>query len=126
MLVRINDKFKYILVVILTNMVSKKQINTFKQSADAVYSLKDYTSSTILYFKTIFAIHDFLLLKKSGLAPKDHKERFRMLEKHFPDLYDELDSEFNTYRNTYSRTTSKETCNRIKLMIENAYSKYIL
>ena len=107
-------------------MVSKEQINTFKQSADAVYALNDYTSSTILYFKTLFAIHDFVLLKKVGLAPKDHKERFRMLEKDFPELYVELDTEFNTYRTTYSRTTSKETCDRIKKLIENAHSKYIL
>ena len=107
-------------------MSSMNQINTFKKSAETIYSLEDYTSSTILYFKTLFAIHDFVLLDKIGRAPKDHKERFRLLEKEFPELYSELDSEFNTYRNTYSRTTSKTTCERIKEMVENAYSKYIL
>lgn len=111
------------LSVILTNM-NKKQIITFKSSADNVYALKDYTSATILYFKTIFAIHDFILLEKIGYAPKDHTERFRLLEKDFPEDYNLLDTEFNTYRSTYSRLISKDTCERIKKAAEDAINKH--
>ena len=100
-------------------MTTKEQIMTFKNSADKIYSLGDYTSATILYFKTLFAMHDFILLAKIGYAPKDHNERFRLLEKHFPEQYRILDSEFNTYRNTYSRIISKETCSRIRRIVEH-------
>src|SRR3989338_1102180 len=78
-------------------MVSKEQVLTFKKSADQIYILKDYTSSTILYFKTLFAIKDFFLLEKLGYAPKDHTERFAILKIKFPDEYRILDSEFNTF-----------------------------
>ncbi len=64
-------------------MITKKQILIFKNSADTLYLSKDYTSTTILYFKTLFTIQDFLLLEKIGSSPKDHTERFKQLKVNF-------------------------------------------
>jgi len=86
----------------------------FKNSADTLYSKSDFTSAAILYFKTLFAIQDFLLLEEIGESPKDHSERFRKLEKYFPDLFHELDLEFPTYRDTYSKIIDKEICDRTR------------
>src|SRR3989339_41911 len=105
-------------------MISKAQILVFKKSADTLYDSEDYTSATILYFKTLFAIQDFLLLEETGESPKDHTARFRSLEKHFPDLFRELDIEFTTYRDTYSKIIDKETCDRIKGIVENDIRTY--
>ena len=105
-------------------MITKEQILTFKKSADTLYASADYTSATILYFKTLFAIQDLLLLEETGESPKDHSARFRTLEKHFPDLFRELDIEFSTYRDTYSKIIDKETCNRIKRTVENDIKRY--
>ncbi|PIZ52502.1 hypothetical protein COY27_00120 [Candidatus Woesearchaeota archaeon CG_4_10_14_0_2_um_filter_33_13] len=105
-------------------MITKQQILVFKCSADALYKSKDYTSATILYFKTLFAIQDFVLLEESGESPKDHTSRFRQLEKHFPSLYQELDLEFSTYRDTYSKIIDKTTCERIKVLVENDLNKF--
>ncbi|HIH13248.1 TPA: hypothetical protein HA242_05995 [Candidatus Woesearchaeota archaeon] len=105
-------------------MITKPQILVFKHSADTLYSQLDFTSASILYFKTLFALHDFLLLEKIGESPKDHSERFRKLEKYFPDLFQELDMEFSTYRDTYSKIIDKETCSRIKKMVENDLKRY--
>ena len=101
-------------------MVSVEQVMTFKRSADQVFDLKDYTSATILYFKTWFAIHDVILLKKIGYAPKDHTERFRLLQEQFPKQYDLLDAEFATYRSTYTRITSVQNCLRIRTIVQEA------
>ena len=105
-------------------MITKQQILVFKTSADKVYLSKDYTSATILYFKALFAVQDFLLVEKSGESPKDHNVRFRMLEKNFPELFKELDIEFSTYRDTYSKILDKNTCDRIKKIVENDIKKY--
>ena len=110
--------------VILYNMITKEQILIFKTSADSLYTSKDYTSSTILYFKTLFAIHDFLLIEKTGESPKDHTERFKKLKLSFPDLFIQLDKEFTTYRDTYSKIIDKETCYRIKTLVEDDITKY--
>ncbi|MFH1589748.1 MAG: hypothetical protein ABIB43_04240 [archaeon] len=105
-------------------MTSKEQVFMFKKSADRIFKSSDFTSATIIYFKTLFAIHDFILLQKIGYAPKDHTERFRLLEKEFPESYKIIDSEFNTYRSTYSRIISEETCKRIKKLVENEIEHY--
>jgi len=105
-------------------MISKAQILVFKKSADTLYDSEDYTSATILYFKTLFAIQDFLLLEETGESPKDHTARFRSLEKHFPDLFQQIDIEFTTYRDTYSKIIDKETCDRIKGIVENDIRTY--
>ena len=105
-------------------MITKKQILVFRHSADTLYNSGDYTSATIVYFKTLFAVQDYVLLEEIGESPKDHVNRFRKLEKHFPDLYRELDMEFSTYRDTYSKIIDKETCERIKRIVENDIDKY--
>lgn len=105
-------------------MKTKGQILIFKKSADTLYATKDFTSATILYFKTWFALQDFLLLEESGEVPKDHAARFRKLEEYFPNLFKELDIEFSTYRDTYSRIIDKTTCDRIKNLVENDLKTY--
>lgn len=101
-----------------------KNIKTILKSADIVYETKDFTSATILYFKAIFVILDYLILKKSGKSPKDHTERFILLKELFPDLYIFLDKYFNIYRNTYSLTIDKETCDKIKQNTNEIIKKY--
>jgi len=105
-------------------MVTRQQIMMFKHSADQIYSLGDYTSATILYFKTWFALQDYALLEKTGSSPKDHSERFRMLQKEFPDMYQEVDKEFSMYRDTYSKVIPKQECDRIKRIIEHALQSH--
>lgn len=119
MLYCITERFIYPSVVIPHNMITKEQILVFKKSADSLHASKDYTSATILYFKTWFAIQDFILLEKIGQSPKDHSERFKFLKKEFPDIYTELDKEFSTYRDTYSKIIDKIVCERIKKVVEN-------
>ena len=105
-------------------MITKEQILVFKRSADSLYASKDYTSATILYFKTWFAVQDFILLEKTGRSPKDHAERFRLLQKEFPKTYSELDKEFSTYRDTYSKIIDKSTSDRIKRIVENELNNH--
>lgn len=121
----LTERLKYVLVVSWYNMITKEQILIFKSSADALFVKGDYTSATILYFKTLFAIQDFALLEETGESPKDHSARFRMLEKHLPDLYRELNLEFDTYRDTYSKIIDKETCIRIRHKVENDLKKHL-
>ena len=118
-LLDITKKLIYSFGVILYNMITKEQILIFKKSADTLYAAKDYTSASILYFKTWFAVQDFILIEKTGRSPKDHTERFRMLEKEFPGSYNQLDKEFSTYRDTYSKIVDKSDCDRIKEIVEN-------
>ena len=101
-----------------------KNIKLILKSADLVYSNKDYTSATILYFKTLFLVLDFIILKFKGKTPKDHTERFRILQKDYPNLYESLDKYFKIYRDTYSISIDKETCEMIKNYVEKTIKEY--
>jgi uncharacterized protein (UPF0332 family) len=108
-------------------MLEKELLNNIKRilrSAKLIYEDKDYTSSTILYFKAIFGILDYILLLKEGKTPKDHTERFRMLEKTYPDIYEFIDKYFKIYRDTYSTSVDKETCDKLRKNTNEIINKY--
>jgi hypothetical protein len=95
-----------------------ENIKNFIQSAYVIYNLHDFTSSAILYFKAFFSILDLIILREDGKIPKDHSERFRMLESKHIELYASLDKLYPLYRDTYSLIINKEDCNRIKENVE--------
>lgn len=99
---------------------------SFVQSADLVYSKRDYTSATILYFKALFCALDYIILRKLGKSPKDHSERFRILESEFPELYEMLDKVYAVYRDTYTARIEKDICDRIKENVKSLIEKYSL
>ncbi len=109
-------KLKYNGDVSTTNMEEEllNNIKKFRGSAELIYETGDYTSATILYFKTLFVSLDLIIFKKSKLTPKDHTERFKILQKNFPDYYKILDKYFHVYRNTYSMEIDKETCEEVR------------
>ena len=53
--------------------------------------------------------------------PKNHSERFRILEKNNKELYFLVDTTFKMYRDTYSKEMDKELCKKIR----NEISKII-
>jgi len=101
-----------------------QNIKKIHASAEMVYKTKDYTSATILYFKTCFSVMDIILLKSDGKTPKDHTERFRMLEKSYPELYKFLDKYFKIYRDTYSLSIDKETCKKLRKNVNRIIKEY--
>lgn len=99
-------------------------IKSFKNSAEIVYATGDYTSSTILYFKCLFAVLDLIILQKKGKTPKDHTERFNILKDNFSELYFFLDKYYVVYRQTYSLKIDKLTCDEVKGNVERIIKEY--
>lgn len=89
-------------------------VQTFWKSAELIYATKDYTSATILYFKCLFAVLDLVISRDQKKTPKDHTERFRILETTKPELYTTLDKLFPIYRDTYTLTIEKEKCDEVR------------
>lgn len=89
-------------------------IRTFWKSAEMVYKSGDYTSATTLYFKCLFVLIDFVILQNKRITPKDHTDRFRILQKDFPVFYSVLDKIFPIYRDTYSLQVEKYKCDEVK------------
>jgi len=62
---------------------------------------KEYNSSVTLFFKTLSALADLYLLEKENQIPSSHSERFRILQKKYPEIYFFLDKDFPFYQNSY-------------------------
>ena len=108
----------------MTQKELTENIKKILSSADLVYSNKDFTSATILYFKTVFSVIDLIILISEGKTPKDHTERFRILENSYPNLYEFLDKYFKIYRDTYSISIDKEICDKVKENVKRIIEKY--
>ena len=108
----------------MTEKELSENIKSVWASAELVYSTKDFTSAAILYFKAAFSILDLILLRSDKKVPKDHTERFRMLEGKYPDMYEFLDKFFKVYRDTYTTTIDKETCERVKGNVKRIIEEY--
>ena len=73
-----------------------------------------YKNSTILFSKALFAICDILIQNKLNKLPKNHSERFSILEIYFKEIYGIVDEIFDKYTDSYSKTILKETCEAIQ------------
>ena len=78
------------------------------QNAMLSQKKKQYNSSVTLFFKTISTLIDLFLLKNEGKIPANHSERFRILQKKYPEIYGILDKNFPFYQDSY----------RLKLKLE--------
>lgn len=123
-LVRLTEKYINTNFVNTINMkddektILTRNAQRFLKSALLLYDDKDFTSSTILYFKALFAILDLILLKEKGKIPKDHTERFRMLQFSHLEYYALLDKLYPLYRDTYTAVILEETCIKVKENVE--------
>lgn len=73
-----------------------------------------HKNATILLCKALFALCDLMIYQKLAKLPKNHGERFRILEAHFPEIYRIADNIFSHYTDAYSKPVLKETCEQIK------------
>ena len=77
-----------------------------------------YKNAAILFSKALFAACDMLIQNKLGKLPKNHTERFRILEQYFKDVYGIVDGIFDKYTDSYSKPILKGACEAIKHGIE--------
>ena len=73
-----------------------------------------YKNAAILFSKSLFALCDLIILSKLKKLPKNHRERFRILEEYFPFVYSVVDPVFSHYTDAYSKPILRETCEKIQ------------
>lgn len=98
--------------------ILKANIKQLLASAETIYLTGDFISATILYFKAFFAALDLIILLKYKKLPKDHSERFRILEKDYSSFYLLLDRMYPIYQDTYRKEIDKEKCKGVKENVE--------
>ncbi len=88
--------------------------------AESEYKANRYKNALILFSKALFSLCDYIIACRRLKLPKDHSERFRILERHIPEIYSVVDRVFKTYTDTYLKPSDKESCEGIKNAIKQA------
>ena len=89
-------------------------IKEFLKNAELAMLREEYNTSLTLYFKTLAVMADLYLLRTIGRIPNNHSERFRILERSTPGIYQILDKNFLAYQESYRSKLKKENCEAIK------------
>jgi len=63
--------------------------------------------------KSLFALCDLIIFNRLRKLPKNHGERFRILEEYFPDIYLIADNIFDRYTDAYSKPVLKQSSEEI-------------
>jgi len=101
----------------------KVNAQEYIEDADYLYEKGHYNSALNLYFKALVAICDYIVLRDSGKLPRNHNERFRILEERYPEIYDIVDFHFNNYRKAYLMIATKEWVEVLKNDVHTLYSQ---
>ncbi len=78
-----------------------ENVREYVQEANEALEKKHYNSAVTLYFKALAVLTDWYILKKRGIIPSNHSERFQILREEYPEVYALLDKDFPIYQNSY-------------------------
>ncbi len=95
----------------------KELENTFLEeyeSADILFNLSKNKSVVILLSKVMFALVDYIIFKKYQKLPKNHTERFRILQDREYAVYKLVDEVWDQYTDAYSKPSLQESVNLLK------------
>lgn len=95
----------------------KELIDTFLEEYEGAWEQFEkarYKNALILFSKSIFALCDLVIYQKLKKLPKNHTERFRVLEEYFPNIYPLVDELFGLYVDAYNKPIIKESCEHIQ------------
>ncbi len=105
----------------------KELEETFIEQFEAAQILKEHKkvkSITILLSKSLFALADYIIFNELEKLPKNHSERFRILEKRFPEVYEVLDEIWTRYTDAYNKPVQKQGIEMLEGAINDIIKKH--
>ena len=91
-----------------------KNADEFLESAEENLKKERFNASVSDFFKAIVILCDYLLYREIKIIPKNHNERFALLETHFKKTYSEVSNLFKIYTKSYNLRLGKEDAIRLK------------
>lgn len=74
----------------------------FLHSGEDNLDKKRYNAASADFFKAIVIICDYIIYTEIKRLPKNHADRFSLLEKYFPNIHSKVSSLFKIYIDSYN------------------------
>lgn len=90
----------------------------FLNSGEDELKKQRYNPAVNSFFKAVVIYCDLKIYKKTGMLPKNHQERFLLLETHFPEAYKIVSGSFKKYTDSYNLRMEKADVLLVKEDVE--------
>ena len=90
-----------------------KNVKEFLESGRENLSKNRFNAAVSDFFKAIVILCDYLIYKEIRVIPKNHNERFLLLERYFKDIYKKVSEFFRTYTKSYNLRLEKEKADEL-------------
>ncbi len=104
-------------------IILEKTAREYFESAREELQKGRNNSAVVLFFKSLVALTDLCIYKKTGKTPSSHGDRFALAKDNFSDIYNLLDKDFPFYQDSYNVLMSKELAEVIKEDAEEVAQK---
>jgi len=91
-----------------------ENIKEFLESGEDNLAKERFNAATSDFFKAIAISCDYLLEKEIKIIPKNHAERFSLLNKHFKEIYNKVSELFSAYVRAYNSKINKEDALKLR------------
>jgi len=92
----------------------KRNANEFEESGIDNLKKERWNAAVADFFRAISNTCDYIIYKKIKILPKNHNERFNILERYFKEIYINLKDLFKMYRDSYNIRMKKEDAEEVK------------
>lgn len=79
-----------------------KTAGEFFDSGEENIRKKRYNPAVADFFKAVVILCDYLIYKEIKIIPKNHNDRFLLLERYFQDIHKKVSGLFKTYTQSYN------------------------
>jgi len=86
----------------------------FFESGEDNLKKQRFNAATSDFFKAIVVSCDYLIYSEIKRLPKNHGDRFSILEKYFPTIYEIVSKLFRPYTNSYNLKSTKRQAEKFK------------
>lgn len=92
----------------------KDNAKEFFDSGEDNLIKKRFNAASSDFFKSVVVSCDYLIYCEIKRLPKNHADRFSILQIHFPEIYKIVSSLFKPYTDSYNLKSTKEDAEKFK------------
>lgn len=100
----------------------KKNAEEFEASGEDNLKKARWNVAVADFFRAISNNCDYIIYKQIKIIPKNHNERFNLLEKYFPKIYPKIRDLFSKYRESYNLRLSEKDAKEVKTYLDELKS----